>query len=135
MVINALGSLLVDNSKLMEMVTRDLACVPPPGDVAGYSDGSALGNPGPCCGGFAVLVGGALIEEQWMQLGHGDNNKGEMAALRGLAQWLLAYFQSGKWPAGADALIFSDSAGCVGYLQRGWKTPQTRCSHGQPGRP
>ena len=37
-----------------EMSTRALAIAPPGGAIAGYSDGSALGNPGPTGAGFVV---------------------------------------------------------------------------------
>jgi hypothetical protein len=112
---NALGGMPVDKSKKREMVTRSLACHPPTTDWACYTDGSALGNPGPCGGGFVIMVGGAVREQNWIELGEGDNNKGEMAAILALCHRLLVAIEEEEIPDGVSILLFSDSAGCIGY--------------------
>ena len=56
-------------------------------------------------------------------MGIADNNEAEMAALKGLFNLLLLWDRAK--PATeprCKALIFSDSAGCIGYLVLGWKT-------------
>jgi ribonuclease HI/exonuclease III len=123
LVSTALHGMPVDRNKGREMVIRELAWAPPPWDVAGYTDGSALGNPGPCGGGFVIIIGGTVKEEHWIPLGWGDNNKGEMAALLAIFERLESNFEKEDWPSGARCLIFSDSAGCIGFLERGWKSP------------
>ena len=69
-----------------EKATRALAIDPPGGAIAGYSDGSALGNPGPTGAGFVVKQGGVTLLSDAIPLGLGDNNVGETAALGAIFQ-------------------------------------------------
>ena len=61
-------------------------------------------------------------------LGLGDNNDGEMQAIRlGLlrAKVLVNRFRRGA-EGKVALLLFSDSLGCLGYLLKGWKTAVDR---------
>ena len=95
-------------------------------DVAGFTDGSALGNPGSCGGGYVIYHKGEVVTEEWIALGMGDNNLGEMAALLAIFQRLILLFEAGDFQKGIRCLVFSDSAGCIGYLDRGCKSPTTK---------
>ena len=90
--------------------------------LACYTDGSALGSPGPCGGGFVIVRKGYALLEESIPLGTGDNNLGEMGALLGLLDSLLRLAGGGLIPED-QILIFSDSACCVGFLERGWNRP------------
>jgi ribonuclease HI len=101
-----------------------LALDPPAHAVCLFTDGSALGNPGPAGAGFWLQGPGVPKERHAVALGHGDNNDGEMQALRlgfNRAARLHRSFSApsvGKLPL----LCFSDSLGCLGYILEGWKT-------------
>ncbi len=83
--------------------------------------GSAIPNPGPCGAGFAIrLVGESTYTETAVPLGMGDNNKGEMGAIKGVGEAVLAAISAGRVKTGSDLLIFSDSALCIGFLEHGW---------------
>ena len=61
-------------------------------------------------------------------LGYGDNNKGEMGALAvGLERSLEALERRATGeedgPASGHSIFFSDSALCVGHLEKGWTFP------------
>jgi hypothetical protein len=59
-----------------------LANNPDPTAITGFSDGSALGNPGPCgAGALLFLPHGKGKATASLKLGHGDNNKGEIEGL------------------------------------------------------
>jgi len=105
-----------------ERATKALAIHPPHDVIAAYTDGSALGNPGPCGAGFVITLDGQVIHDKSIPLGMGDNNLGEMGALLGLLEKLLSMIEAGTITQ-TKILIFSDSAGCVGYLERGWVCP------------
>ena len=52
-----------------------------------FTDGSALGNPGPCGGGYVCRDKDTdKCSEAIFPLGHGDNNKGEMGGIQGSLQ-------------------------------------------------
>ena len=105
-----------------------LALSPPPHVVAVFTDGSALGNPGPAGAGIWLRGPGVPEELHAVALGQGDNNDAEMQAIRiGLGR---ATALAGRFAEGAAAkiplLLFSDSLGCLGYLLEGWKTAVER---------
>jgi ribonuclease HI/exonuclease III len=110
--------------KLRETTVATLAHNPPPDTLAAFTDGSALGNPGPCGGGYTVSLNNTTIFDNNIPFGHGDNNVGEMGALLGLFEDLIHKLECNTLPPGT-ILIFTDSAGCVGYLERGWSQPTT----------
>ena len=86
-----------------------------------YTDGSALGNPGPCGGGYVVRGPNAKkFTEATFPEGHGDNNKGEMAGIKGGLLHIKKGIRDGTVTPGKEIFIFSDSALCIGYLDRGW---------------
>jgi ribonuclease HI len=94
----------------------------PPGKAWNYfTDGSALGNPGPCGGGYVVRAPGKEnYSEAVFPHGHGDNNKGEMGGIMGALLHVQKGLEGGTVESGEDVYIFSDSALCIGYLDRGW---------------
>jgi len=100
----------------------EYASNPPLNAVSVYTDGSALGNPGPA--GAGVIIRG-LEGGEWrlsLPLGHSDNNTAEMAALDEGFKKVRALEIAGRLTTRAIALFFTDSAGCLGYICRGWKT-------------
>jgi ribonuclease HI len=99
-----------------------------------FTDGSAYGSPGPCGAGFSLRVFDGVTREFSKEGGIGTNNDGEMLAIEEVFRKMLAIpvglldLESKK--AGrpgrenkAEALLFSDSAVCIGYLTAGWKAP------------
>jgi ribonuclease HI len=102
----------------------ELARNPPAHAIVGFTDGSAVPNPGPCGAGYTLAVPGRPTDRISLPLGEGDNNIGEMAALCGLFDLLLQRMADGVLPAKAPVLVFSDSALCLGYLLAGWTSPQ-----------
>jgi ribonuclease HI len=113
------------SEKAGETKTRNLAISPPAGVVAGYSDGSALGNPGPAGAGYVVKVDGLTVAGGAIALGMGDNNVGETAGMGALATRILAGYEDGSLTA-PRALLFSDSALVIGFLCRGWAPPTNK---------
>ena len=101
----------------------------PPDTFMCFTDGSALGNPGPCGAGFCIRKGATPQEKHSADLGWGDNNIGEMVAILGILNRLIELAGNGLLFRGDQVLIFSDSAGCLGYLLKGWNTqvPQFIC--------
>ena len=105
-----------------------LALDPPEHAVCIFGDGSSLGNPGPSGAGFSLRGPGVPKERHSIALGLGDNNDGEMQAIRlGLlrAKALVHRFRRGA-EGKVALLLFSDSLGCLGYLLKGWKTAVDR---------
>ncbi len=90
--------------------------------VAAFTDGSTLRNPGPCGGGYTVHRDKHKFYDHFIPMSLGDNNQEEMGALMGLMSDLIDGLENSSLPTG-DILIFTDSAGCVGYLDRGWSQP------------
>lgn len=101
-----------------------LARNPPTNAIVGFTDGSAVPNPGPCGAGYTLSVPDRPTECVSLPLGEGDNNIGEMAALCGLFDLFLQRLAAGVLPPKAPVLIFSDSALCLGYLLAGWSSPR-----------
>ena len=112
----------------------ELACSPPSSAIVAFTDGSAYGSPGPCGAGFSLRVFDGVTREFSKEGGIGTNNDGEMLAIEGVFKKMLAVpddlldkevkqvARPGK-ASKAEALLFSDSAVCIGYLTAGWKAP------------
>ena len=79
-------------------------------------------RPRPIGAGFVVKQGGVTLLSGAVALGMGDNNVGETAALGELAYAIKDGILEGKL-TGDRALLFSDSAGVMGFLCRGWRPP------------
>jgi ribonuclease HI/exonuclease III len=98
-----------------------LALNPPEDAIIGFVDGSAYGSPGPTGAGI-FLSGPHLPDEDYaVPLGTGDNNDGEMQAIRLLLCRLLVIAKRYDEDQRPPVIIFSDSCGCLGYLLNGWK--------------
>jgi ribonuclease HI len=98
-----------------------LALNPPKNVIVGFVDGSAYGSPGPTGAGI-FLSGPHLPDEDFaVPLGTGDNNDGEMQAIRLLLGRLLVVAKRYDKNTRPPVIIFSDSCGCLGYLLKGWK--------------
>ena len=98
-----------------------LAKQPPRGDTVIFTDGSALGNPGPCGAGYSVKLPNMDTELFSTPMGEGHNNDAEMKAIAGALEKVLQHLQKGVEPG--RGLLFSDSACAIGYLAAGWKLP------------
>ena len=98
---------------------------PPASALVIFTDGSALQNPGPCGGGLVARMPGKTdYVETVIPLGQGDNNKGEMGGLEGAARLVEAALDQGEIREGSEVLVFSDSALCIGHVDRGWAFPR-----------
>ena len=114
--------LLGPNIQNREKEVRALATTPPPEAWSIFTDGSALGNPGPA-GAGVVIYGRDSTELRWHQaLGHSDNNTAEMRALEAAFTRVLRMIGSGHLKSAEMVLVFTDSAICLGYICRGWNT-------------
>lgn len=94
----------------------------PEGTHKAFTDGACKGNPGPCGAGAVLVHAGGEVTEDYLALGQGTNNIGELAAI-GLALDLLE--QAGVDPA-EPVVIFTDSKYSDGVLTRGWKAKANR---------
>ena len=94
----------------------------PPNNAWNYfTNGSALGNPGPCGGGHVVRAPNTeRFVEAIFPEGHGDNNKGEMAGIKGGLLHIQKGIRDGVVTPEIEIFIFSDSALRIGYLDGGW---------------
>jgi ribonuclease HI len=98
---------------------------PPASALVIFTDGSALQNPGPCGGGLVTRMPGKTdYVETVIPLGQGDNNKGEMGGLKGAARVVEDALDQGVIGEGSEVLVFSDSALCIGHVDRGWSFPR-----------
>ena len=123
---STIGSLpLPGASRRGEAASRCLAITPPASAIAGYSDGSSLGNPGPTGAGFVVKQGGVTLHSCSIPLGQADNSVGETEAFGALARFIHAGVVEGSLQ-GDEAFLFSDCSGVVGYLCRGWAPPTNK---------
>jgi ribonuclease HI len=94
---------------------------PPTDSIVAFTDGSAIPNPGPCGAGLVIrFLGCNDYEEFAVPLGLGDNNKGEMGALKELGDTLEAGLTDGRVQPRSRVIVFSDTALCIGFLVRGW---------------
>lgn len=133
---------------------KAIAAKPPTGlAVIGFSDGSALGNPGPVGTGvwfsspppptpssthpyfpnsLSSIISPPLAPPPLplecslsVALGQGDNNWGEMMGIMILLKLVESFFQEnlGVFPADTPVFLFSDSLSCICYLTDGWSCP------------
>ena len=111
----------VSTSPAIEAIVKS----PPPQALAIFTDGSALGNPGPTGAGMyiqAPLPGPAGSSfKLWISigLGHGSNNLGEAGALF-YAMKVAPIIIEGLGQETPDVLLITDSMLCVGFLSHGW---------------
>ena len=103
---------------LQESKMVALANQPPPGVAVCFTDGSRLDD-GHAGAGYTILVPGYRKEGHADYLGKCDNNEAEMEAILRSIRRLIARHKEG-WRG--RAILFSDSAGCLGYLMLGWST-------------
>ena len=112
--------------------TAELALSPPTDDcIVGFSDGSALGNPGPTGGGLWVSAPPnpphrptlLEIDIEIAYSSFANNNDGEMIAIR--AFLLALEVMKGAFPPDGfpKSMLFSDSLLCICYLTAGWPAP------------
>jgi ribonuclease HI len=98
-----------------------LARSPPRWAHIAFTDGSSIPNPGPCGAGTVIrLAGEDDYVDKATPLGFGDNNKGEMGAIKCVLATIKEKVLSGVIPRGSALLVFSDTALCIGYLVHGW---------------
>jgi ribonuclease HI/exonuclease III len=98
-----------------------LANNPPPEALVGFSDGSAIPNPGPCgAGALLFLPNNAGKVTCAMSLGQGDNNVGEIAGLLKLLCLIDEAYRRGLVQGHPAILLFTDSLLVVGALEWGW---------------
>jgi ribonuclease HI/exonuclease III len=93
-----------------------LANQPPEGVAICFTDGSRQED-GAAGAGYTIRLPDEEEECHADFLGRCDNNEAEMEALLRTTRRLLQRHQEG-WKG--PAMIFSDSAGCLGYLLVGW---------------
>ena len=94
-----------------------LATQPPLGMGVVFTDGSRLDN-GQAGAGYSILIPGWPKELHADPLGVCDNNEAELEAIcRSLRR--ITHRHKEGWRG--TAILFSDSAGCLGYLMRGWR--------------
>jgi ribonuclease HI len=98
-------------SKLVALATQ-----PPPSVAVCFTDGSRQDS-GAAGAGYTIRLPGEEEEEHADFLGKCDNNEAEMEAILRVLRRLLQRHREG-WRG--PAMIFSDSAGCLGYLLVGW---------------
>ena len=102
----------------------ELATHPPEGVIVGFGDGSSYDD-GRAGAGYTVKWEDGTEAVHAVPLGRCDNNDAEMAALEGIFGLMKTRHRTHPPAVGnkPDALVFSDSAGCLGYLLRGWTAP------------
>jgi ribonuclease HI len=77
-----------------------------------YADGACSGNPGPAGLGIVLVAPDGKIHDGYEYLGFGTNNIAELTAILRAAEAL---------PAGAVAVLHTDSQYSIGVLTKGWK--------------
>jgi ribonuclease HI len=80
-----------------------------------FTDGSCLGNPGPCGAGVFIQFPDGKEIRRAFDLGHGTNNIGELTAIG----MVLAIFINDKEPKTLE--IISDSTYSIGMINYDWK--------------
>jgi ribonuclease HI len=99
----------------------ELANNPPPEAIVGFSDGSAIPNPGPCGAGALLFLPQKVATVTCaMSLGEGDNNIGEIAGLHKLLELIDEAYQRKLVRGHPPILLFTDSLLVVGALEWGW---------------
>ena len=104
-----------------EAEVATMARSPPAWAHIAFTDGSAIPNPGPCGAGTVVrLADTDGYVDTATPMGYGDNNKGEMGAIKSVLGFFLEQYRLGIIKKGSTLLVFSDTALCIGYLVHGW---------------
>ena len=101
----------------------NLATNPPKDAVVGFTDGSAYDDLGVSGAGLTLQGPGITTREISIFLGRGDNNFAEAHALLRFLQCVRDLCGEGKITPSSRVLGFSDSAGVLGYLLKGWACP------------
>ena len=90
-----------------------------PSGIKAYTDGSAIGNPGPCGAGVYYVLHPENVEQELaIDLGEGTNNLGELWAI---AAAIKRIEDSATIPRNQPAYIVTDSQYSIGCLTLGWK--------------
>ena len=111
----------VRGKRLTPKAVLALANDPPPSAVVGFSDGSALGNPGPAGAGALLLLPHARGRaSDSIALGEGDNNAGEIEGLLRVLELYLEAERRGLTEGASALLLFTDSLLVLGALEWGW---------------
>ena len=100
----------------------EFASDPPTTAVVGFTDGSAYPS-GESGAGITIQGGGVVRREVSLYLGIGDNNSAEAHGLLYFFNYILTLCEEGSINKDTDVLGFSDSAGVLGYLLKGWTCP------------
>ena len=87
-----------------------------------YTDGAALGNPGPSGAGALIQLPSHPDIELWEALGDGTNNFGEVWAVGLVLEKLLALRAAGVARDSRKAYICTDSSLTEGLLFKNWST-------------
>jgi ribonuclease HI len=77
-----------------------------------YADGACSGNPGPAGLGIVLVAPDGKVLEGYEYLGSATNNVAELTAILRAAEIV---------PAGASAVVHTDSQYSIGVLTKGWK--------------
>jgi ribonuclease HI len=77
-----------------------------------WTDGACTGNPGPAGAGFLVIAPDKSKREGYEYLGIATNNVGELTAILRAVEAM---------PAGASAVVYTDSKYAIGVLTKSWK--------------
>ena len=109
-------------SKGSEVRVVEFASNPPASAVVGFTDGSAYPS-GESGAGVTIEGGGISRREISLYLGTGDNNSAEAYGLLCFFNLILEHCKDGLIANNTDVLCFSDSAGVLGYLLKGWACP------------
>ena len=77
-----------------------------------YADGACSGNPGPAGLGIVIVSPAGKVHEGYEYLGKATNNIAELTAIARATELV---------PAGAVAVVHTDSQYSIGVLSKGWK--------------
>jgi ribonuclease HI len=88
-----------------------------------YTDGSAIGNPGPCGAGAIIIRPGEEPIRLFCPLLEGTNNVGEAWAI-GMA---LSFLKENS-RVGEQIHLFTDSRITLGQLESGWRFKTNKCA-------
>ncbi len=73
-----------------------------------YTDGGAIGNPGPAASAYVIFEGDTIIAQEGRSIGHGTNNQAEYQALIFAFEQVIALTQ-GALVAFDSIKVFADS--------------------------
>ena len=106
--------------------------IAPPDLVHIYTDGSCLGNPGPCGAGvFACFPEGKYQEKTEVRLSfalgkRGTNNIGELYAIGAAMDLLNTPRYAPRITPDMDIVLHTDSDYSIGVLTKGWNTKENQ---------